>query len=61
MLQRIPDEGLSQIALRQGGYNIAAKIRTLRILMLLELVVETKSESDVRFEITDAGRKLIGP
>jgi hypothetical protein len=63
MLQRIPDEGLPLSALRQRrGYRIAAQIRTLRILTLLELVVETKTESgEVRFEITDAGRKLVEP
>jgi hypothetical protein len=62
MLQRIPDGGLSQIALQQGrGYGVASQIRTLRILILLDLVVEAKSESGViRFEITDAGRRLAG-
>jgi DNA-binding MarR family transcriptional regulator len=61
MLQRIPDEGLPQIALRQGrGNTIAAPIRTLRILIQLNLVVETQSENgEVRFELTDAGRRLV--
>lgn len=63
MLRRIPDGGLSQIALRQArGYGVASQIRTLRILTLLDLVVEAKSESGVvRFEITDAGRRLARP
>ena len=58
MLQRIPDEGLSQTALRQGqGYGIGGQIRTLRVLALLGLVDETQGDGeDVRFEITDAGR-----
>jgi DNA-binding MarR family transcriptional regulator len=60
MLQRIPDEGLPQIALRQGrSYSIALQIRTLRILIQWGLVDETQSDSgDVRFELTDAGRRL---
>jgi len=61
MLQRIPDEGMPVSALRQGqGYGIAAQIRTLRILGQWDLVVETQSDGgDVRFEITDAGRRLV--
>jgi hypothetical protein len=61
MLQRIPDEGLPQTALRQRhGYGIAAQLRTLRILVLLDLVVETQNQIDeVWFETTDAGRKLV--
>ena len=61
MLQRIPDEGMPLSALRQNhGYGIAAQIRTLRILTLLCLVVETQSEGgDIRFVITDAGRRLV--
>jgi hypothetical protein len=63
MLQRIPDDGLPLSALRQGqGYGIAAQIQTLRILIQLELVVETQSDGgDVRFETTDAGRRLASP
>ena len=59
MLQRIPDDGLTQVALRQGhGYGSGA-LRTLRGLILRNLVVETQSESgEVRFELTDAGRRL---
>src|SRR4051794_18020714 len=61
MLQRIPDEGLPLSALRRNlGYGIAAQIRTLRILGQWDLVVETQSDGgDVRFEITDAGRRLV--
>jgi predicted transcriptional regulator len=62
MLQRIPDDGLPQTALlREGrGYGIAAQIRTLRTLIPLGLVVETQAESgEARFEITDAGRRLV--
>jgi hypothetical protein len=61
MLQRIPDDGLPQTALRQGrGYGIAAQIQTLRILIQWDLVVETQSENgEVRFVITDAGRRLV--
>jgi hypothetical protein len=63
MLQRIPDEGLSQTTLRQGQiYGVAGQIRTLRILIQWGLVEETQSDGgDVRFEITDAGRRLIEP
>ena len=62
MLQRIPGDGLPQIALlREGrGYGIAAQIRTLRTLIPLGLVVETQTESgEARFVITDAGRRLV--
>ena len=61
MLQRIPNDGLPQTALRQGrGYGITAQIQTLRILIQLDLVVETQSENgEVRFVITDAGRRLV--
>jgi Fe2+ or Zn2+ uptake regulation protein len=60
MLQCIPNEGLSQIALKQGrGVSTASKIRTLRILALMGLVVEIQSKNgEVRFEMTDAGRRL---
>jgi hypothetical protein len=63
ILQRIPDEGLCLSALRrERADRIAAQIRTLRILALLELVVEAKTESgEVRFELTDAGRRLVEP
>ncbi len=61
MLRHIPDEGLSQAALGQG-YGIGGQIRTLRILALLGLVVETQGDDgDLRFEITDAGRRLAWP
>jgi DNA-binding MarR family transcriptional regulator len=62
MLQRIPDEGLAQIALRQGrGNNTAAQTRTLHILIQWGLVVEPQSENgEVRYELTDAGRRLAG-
>ena len=58
LLQRIPDEGLTQITLRQGrGNNTAAQTRTLHILIQLDLVVERASENgEVRYELTDAGR-----
>jgi hypothetical protein len=62
MLQRIPDEGLSLSALRRQGHNInaAAQIRALRTLIPLDLVVEVRGDGDdVRFEITDAGRRLL--
>jgi hypothetical protein len=60
MLQRIPDDGLSLSALRrERADKIAAQIRTLRILTQLKLVIETHSDGDdIRFEITDAGRRL---
>lgn len=63
MLQRIPDDGLPLSALRQRhGYGIGAQIRTLRILCQLDLAVEVQSDGgDVRFLITDAGRRLLEP
>jgi hypothetical protein len=62
MLQRIPDDGLPHTALRrQGrGCDIAPQIRALRTMIQLDLVAETQSESgEARFEITDAGRRLV--
>ena len=62
MLQRIPDEGLNQTDLRQQrhGYGVAVQIQTLRILIQWGLVDETQSDGgDVRFVITDAGRRLL--
>ena len=62
MLQRIPDDGLPHTALlREGhGYDVAAQLRTLRTLIPLGLVVETRGNGgESRFEITDAGRRLV--
>jgi hypothetical protein len=62
LLQRISDVGLTQTALPPGRRDRVAALRTIRALILRGLVVETQSESgEVRFELTDAGRRLTGP
>jgi hypothetical protein len=60
MLQYIPDDGLSLIALRQGRpHRVGARILTLRILVDMGLVVELEGAHDFRFALTDAGRALL--
>jgi hypothetical protein len=64
MLQLVPDVGLTKTGLRRlfPGLAINAQLRTLRALIRLGLVVETQSDGgDVRFDLTDAGRRLAKP
>jgi hypothetical protein len=59
LLQSLSIGGLSHATMRQGrGYG-AGQIRTLRDLRVIGLVAETLSISEIRFELTDAGRSVI--
>jgi hypothetical protein len=59
LLRRVSEEGLSHRALkRKQGYGICAQIRSLRILCAMGLVIETRSDKEILFELTDAGREL---
>jgi predicted transcriptional regulator len=61
LLQRIPDDGLTQTTLRQGrGSEYVVQIECLHVLLQLGLVVETRGDGgESRFDITDAGRRLV--
>jgi hypothetical protein len=60
LLRQITGDGLSSKVLRRGrGYGVAGQIRTLRILCVMGLVVEIRSDDEILFKLTDAGQRII--
>jgi hypothetical protein len=60
LLRRITDDGLSVRVLQPNrGFGVCGQIRTLRILCMMGLVIEMRSEDEILFKLTEGGRELL--